>query len=116
MSLKDPSDDYDELVPEGNNILAKVFNKNKILLFVLLLGIALGLIIQYSLIDPMIAQSLGTTNKDCTYAKDLLNQENDCLYTLISDPKLASEKCGSKAFEEKFTTIIPKDFNEEPAN
>ncbi|MFA6064886.1 MAG: hypothetical protein WCW44_03690 [archaeon] len=115
MSLKDPSDDYDELIPEGNNPLAKIFNKNKLILFALVVGIALGLIIQYSVIDPMIAQSMGTTNKDCTYAKDLLNQENDCLYTLIQDPKLASEKCATQAYIEK-NTIIAKDFNEEPAN
>jgi len=112
MSLKDPNDEYDELIPEGNNFFKKILNKNKLLLMVLLGGIILGLIIQFSVIDPIIAQSLGTTNKDCTYTKDLLNQENDCLYSLLPDPRLASEKCASRAFQEN-VTIIPKDFNEE---
>jgi|GEM_PF-1146073 len=115
MSLKDPNDEYDELIPEGKNPLTKFLNKNKFLLIVLLVGIIIGVIIQYSLIDPIIAQNIGNTSKDCTYVKDLLNQENDCLYTLIPDPKLASEQCAAKAFEEK-TLISIKDFNEEPTN
>jgi hypothetical protein len=57
---------------------------------------------------------MGNTTKDCTYAKDLLNQENDCLYTIISDENVrnASQICGAKALQEQ--TITPsKDFNEE---
>ncbi len=115
MSLKDPSDDYDELIPEGNNPAVKFLNKNKLVMIALLAGIIIGLIIQYSVIDPMISQTLGTTNKDCIYAKDLLNQENDCLYTLVQDPKLASEKCATQAYIEKKAVVV-KDFNEEPAN
>ena len=115
MSLKDPNDEYDEILPEGNNFFSKFLKKNKLIILFLLVGILLGVLIQYSVVDPIIAQNTGNTSKDCTYVKDLLNQENDCLYTLLPDPKLASEKCATQAFVEKNNTPA-KDFNEEATN
>jgi len=111
MSLKDPTDEYDELVPEKNNFLGKSVKKYKNYFVLLAIGIALGALIQLFFINPIIGDIQGNTCKDCTYSKELLNQENDCLYSLLPD-KNASQECAAQKFIEKQKTIT-KDFNEE---
>ena len=112
MSLRDPNDDYDELVPEGKNILGKAFGKSKMLILILIVGVVLGALLQYYYIDPAIGAMQTDTCRSCFTSKSLLTQENECLYTLISEPKSVSEKCAANAFNEQQTA---KDYNEEPA-
>ena len=114
MSLKDPNDEYDELVPEGSNFFSKLLNKNKKFLIILVVGILIGIFMQYLFINPLINQAQANTCKECTYSKELLNQENDCLYTLLPDAKNASALCGAQNYIQKQLTI-KKDFNEETA-
>jgi len=112
MSLKDPDDDLDELVPQKNNFLSKTFNKYKIYLLLLVIGLVLGAIIQFTYINPILNQSTEGACLDCINTKQLLNNENDCLYTLLPDPKTASEKCAARNYVDKQQTT-PKDYNEE---
>jgi hypothetical protein len=94
MSLKDPNDDYDEILPSGNNFVGKMAGKAKGKAIILIIGIIIGLIIHYYLINPFIIADSQQISKDCLNSKLLLNKENECLYTLVSEPKLAGEKCG----------------------
>jgi len=111
MSLKDPDDEYEELVPERNNFLGKSVKKYKTYFILLIVGILLGILIQLFWINPLINNIQGNTCQDCTYSKELLNQENECLYSLLPD-KNASQECAAQKFIEKQNTIA-KDYNEE---
>jgi hypothetical protein len=103
MSLKDPDDEYEDLVPTKKDFLGKNFKKNKTHLTILLIGIILGLLIQLFFINPLINDLQTNSCKECIYSKELLNQENECLYTLITD-KNASEQCAAQNFNEKNNT------------
>jgi len=96
MSLKDPDDEYDELVPNKKRLF-KLPNWKKTALL-LGAGILLGIIIQLILINPIIysPQSSGCT--ECLFTKEMLNTENDCLYSLLENPKSASEQCATKKY------------------
>jgi hypothetical protein len=111
MSLKDPDDDYDELVNE-KSILPKGFlKKSKMLIFVLIIGLILGAFIQYYALNPVIADM---NSNDCVTIKNtnaMLNTENDCLYYALGDnAKTASEKCATRNLIEKQNE---KEFTEE---
>ncbi len=95
MSLKDPDDDYDELVPQGNDFFGKLIGKAKPKVIFLIIGLILGLLIHYYLINPFIIADAQEVSKNCLNSKLILNKENECLYTLVSEPKLAGEKCGT---------------------
>jgi hypothetical protein len=115
MSLKSPDDEYDELVPEGNNFFGKITKKYKLHFILLLIGILLGAFLQFYYINPFISGSMSNSPNDCTNARILLNKENECLYKLLPDARGASEECASEVFIERQKSI-PKDFNEEFAN
>ena len=116
MSLKDPDDDYDELVPHGNDFLGKLAGKAKPKLIFLIIGIVLGLFIHYYLINPFIIADSQQISKDCLNSKLILNKENECLYTLVPEPKSAGEKCASNNFYDlNFDKqIAPSSSNETP--
>ena len=111
MSLKDPNDDYDELVDEKGILPKGLFKKSRMYLFILLVGIVIGAFIQYYTINPVVAD---LSSSDCTSIKNtnhLLNTENDCLYYVLGPlAKTASEQCATRNLIEKEST---KDFNEE---
>ena len=113
MSLKDPNDDYDELVNEKSIIPKGLFKKSKMLLIMLILGIIIGLFLQYYILNPIISD---INNASCSSIKNtnqLLNAENDCLYYVLgSESKTASEKCATRNLIEKQNE---KDFVEETA-
>ena len=112
MSLKDPDDEYDELVPSSKNPFTKIFNSSKKTLSTLLIGVVIGIILTILFLNPIINQTQANVCKDCFYSKELLNKENDCLYSLVPNPNIVSEACGAqKAIDEQ--KVIPKDFNEE---
>jgi hypothetical protein len=93
MSLADPNDDYSELVPEGADKVKNAFNKTKLYLIVLLVGILIGAYLQYSFINPLMGASQDSPCQDCIQIRTLLNKENTCLYSLLPDAKAASKQC-----------------------
>lgn len=113
MSLKDPNDDYDELVDEKSILPKGLLKKSRMYLFILLIGVIIGLFLQYYLINPVVAD---LSSSDCASIKttnQMLNQENDCLYYILgTEAKTASEKCASRNYIEKQTE---KGFTEEEA-
>jgi hypothetical protein len=110
MSLKDPDDDYDDLVSDRK----KLFKIPKVEKYavVLVIGVIIGILLQLYAINPLLADFNGSTCKDCFFVKEMLNTENDCLYSLLDNPKEASERCA-----ERNMPIITeqKDYNEETA-
>ncbi|MFA6268220.1 MAG: hypothetical protein WCW13_00755 [archaeon] len=114
MSLKSPDDEYDELVPEGNNFLDKLVKKYKFHFVLLIVGILLGIFIQFYFIAPFLVGIQTASSSDCITIKAGLLKENDCLRTLLPNVK-ASEECAARAFIEKQNST-PKDYNEEPTN
>lgn len=114
MSLKEPNDEYDELVPEGNNFFSKKINKYKLHLILLIIGIILGTMLQFFYINPLVSQFQTGTAQDCLNSKQLLNKQIECLSILVPDPRIASEQCAIQAFIDQ-SKIIPKDYNEESA-
>jgi hypothetical protein len=96
MSLKDPDDEYNELFPENAGKIGKIFNKNKKLLIILLIGIILGCALQYFVVNDFVASSIKNTCRTCFNSNEILNKENDCLYSLIPGEKNASQQCGEK--------------------
>jgi hypothetical protein len=113
MSLKNPDDEYDELVPEGNNFLDKLVKKYKIHLILFIVGIVLGMFVQFYYIAPLLNGFQTAPSADCATSKLALIQENDCLLSLLPD-KNASKECAARSFVEKQNST-PKDFNEESA-
>ncbi len=113
MSLKDPDDDYDELVNEKSILPKGLFKKSKMLIFMILIGIIIGAFLQYYVLNPIISD---LSSSDCISIKNtnqLLNTENDCLYyALGAESKNASQKCATRNLIEKQNA---KDFNEETA-
>ena len=93
MSLKDPDEDYEELVPEKKGFLGKALRKSKKYLIVLIIGIILGALLQVWLINPIMNSVQVDACKDCFNMKTLLNTEHECLYKLVPDPNKASEQC-----------------------
>ena len=113
MSLKDPDEEYEELVNEKSIIPKGLFKKSKMLIFMLLIGLIIGAFLQYYILNPILSD---ISSNDCASIKStnqLLNAENDCLYyTLGAESKTASEKCATRTLIEKQNA---KDFNEETA-
>lgn len=111
MSLKDPDEDYEELVNEKSILPKGLLKKSKMLIFILLIGIIIGAFLQYYVLNPIISD---LSSSDCASIKStnqLLNAENDCLYyNLGAEAKNASENCAIRNLIEKQNT---KDFNEE---
>ncbi|HPM85576.1 MAG: hypothetical protein PHY04_02300 [Candidatus ainarchaeum sp.] len=97
MSLKDPDDEYDEIIKEKHIIPKNIIKKNKLILFTLIIGLIIGSFLQYSLINPLM---IDMSSNDCTTIKNtnkMLNEENDCLYYILdSQAKTASEKCATR--------------------
>jgi hypothetical protein len=114
MSLRDPDDEYDELVPSSKNPLKKLFNGSKKVFALVLIGLIIGVALTILVINPLLNQAQADVCKDCFYAKELLNKENDCLYSLVPNPKTVSEECGAQKVTQTNTMPpIQKDFNEE---
>lgn len=113
MSLKNPDDDYDELINEKSIFPKGLMKKSQMYLFILLIGLILGALIQYYAINPIVAD---LSSSDCATIKNtnqLLNAENDCLYYALGDEaKTVSEKCATRSLIEKQNA---KDFTEESA-
>ncbi len=96
MSLKDPDEDYEDLVPEKKRKGKSHGKMSKIKLFfiILVIGFILGVIVGHYYLEPIInsVEPL-TNNNDCLTANQLLSQENSCLYEQIAQPQQAAEKC-----------------------
>jgi len=131
MSLANPDDDYDELVPAGAGKLKKLIKKARFYVIILIIGIIVGAYLQYAYLNPLFSQIQLSSCSDCTKSKELLNKENFCLYSLLQDPQNASSQCeamrqplqGPQAnapsnpdgnLPQLDTNTPLKDFNEEP--
>ena len=112
MSLKEPDDEFDELVPNKNTFFSKTFGKYKLFAVVFAIGLLLGLLLQMFYISPLLGELKSGSCTDCINAKLLLNSENECLYQLLPDAREASEKCAAQNFIEN-QAVIQKDYNEE---
>ena len=113
MSLKDPDEDYEELVNEKSILPKGMFKKSKMLIFILLVGIIIGIFLQYYVFNPIITEMSTASCASIKNTNQLLNAENDCLYyALGTESKNASEKCATRNLIEKQNT---KEFNEETA-
>jgi len=114
MSLSDPDEDYTELAGGKKGRVSQAASGMKKYAIVLVIGIIIGLFLQFYFISPIIASAEASTCKDCSLSKLLLNKENECLYKLLPDAKTASEQCGTIAYNEQQAST-QKDFNEEAA-
>lgn len=102
MSLKEPDDEYDELITEKTFLPKNFLKKQKKLIPALIIGIILGVILYHYIISPI---TTSFSSNDCISIKNtnqLLNIENDCLYSLLGEnARTASEKCGTKNIFQK---------------
>ena len=94
MSLNDldkEDDEYDEILSKkkkGKGRAGKAIGKTKKILIILIIGMIIGMFLGHYYIEPLIAEAEGSTCKDCVASKELLTQENDCLYSIIGDATL----------------------------
>lgn len=106
MSLKDPDDEYDEIIKEKSIFPKNLFKKNKLIIAALLIGLILGIFLQYYFINSLITE---LNTNDCITIKNtnqILNEENDCLYYTLGDQaKTASEKCAIRNWESKQSSL-----------
>jgi len=94
MSLKDPEDEYDDLVPDKKKgKVGKAASKAKTFAIILIIGIVLGAIASHMYIEPLLNDMASSSCKSCLESKDLLSKENDCLYQQVPDAKAAAENC-----------------------
>jgi hypothetical protein len=93
MSLRDPDEEYSELVPEGAGKVKKFLKKARFYVVILIIGIIIGAYLQYAYFNPLVYQLSTSPCSDCMATKDLLNKENTCLYDLLPNPALASSEC-----------------------
>jgi hypothetical protein len=99
MSLKDPDEDINDLVPEKRKgKLGGAAAKSKMLLFALIVGLILGGFAMHYFVEPMLKEAASSTCKDCLATKELLGKENDCLYSLVPDAKAAIASCTNQAY------------------
>jgi flagellar motor component MotA len=111
MSLKDPDEEYEELVNEKSIIPKGLFKKSKMLIFLLLIGIVIGIFLQYYMLNPIVTDLSTASCASIKSTNQLLNAENDCLYyALGTESKNASEKCATRNLIERQNI---QDFNEE---
>ena len=112
MSLKDPDEDINDLVPEKRKgKLGGAAAKSKMLLFALIVGLILGGFAMHYFVEPMLKEAASSTCKDCLATKELLGKENDCLYNLVPDAKAAIASCTNQAYEPGANAPIVPDTN-----
>lgn len=95
MSLADPNDDYNELIPAGSGRVRKLLNKAKFYAVILVIGIIIGAYLQYAYFNPIVYNVSTSPCNDCIRTKELLDKENSCLYSLLGDPHSASLQCAN---------------------
>ena len=94
MSLNDldkEDDKYDEILSKkkkGKGRVGRVIGKTKKILLILIIGIIIGVVLGHYYIEPLLAEAGGSTCKACVASKEILTQENDCLYSIIGDVTL----------------------------
>lgn len=94
MSLKDPDDEYDDLVPEKRKgKVGKAASATKKILIILITGMIIGAVLSHFYIEPFINDAQTSVCKDCLAAKELLGKENECLYQFIPDAQGALTAC-----------------------
>ncbi len=95
MSLKNPDEDYDELITPKKGLFSKFknpFKKTKFFLIVLIIGIVIGIFLGQYYISPLLTQESNVC-KNCVETNQLLSKENECLYTLLPNSQVEINKC-----------------------
>ncbi|HNV00922.1 MAG TPA: hypothetical protein PKK60_00640 [archaeon] len=88
MSLRNPDEEYDDLIQDKPKLFN--FNTKKIqpLLIILIIGIVIGIFITNQYIDPLLNNSKDTSNcSKYIQTNEILNKENTCLYELLNNSK-----------------------------
>jgi cytochrome c biogenesis protein ResB len=95
MSLKNPDDEYDELITPKKGVFQKFknpFKKMKFLLVLLIVGIIIGILLGHYYIEPLLTNESNVC-KNCVETNQLLSKENECLYTLIPNSQFEIATC-----------------------
>ncbi len=88
MSLKDPAEEYDDLLPEKPSIFNFSTKKIKIPILILIIGIIIGMFFTHYYIEPFFQEtSINSNCSSCIQTKEALNKENECLYELLNNAK-----------------------------
>lgn len=130
MSLRSPDDEYSELVPQGGGRINRFMHKARPFLIVFIIGVFAGVVLLHYVNTNFFPENKACSS--CEESRTLLNQENNCLYSLVPNPQAASQECarirtqqtqGNVTIVPKANTDInalpatpPKDFNEEPSD
>ena len=95
MSLADPDEEYEDLVPKrrGKGRLSGARSKAKLFLVILVIGIIIGIAFGHYYVEPLIGSITENTCSSCLETRDLLAQENDCLYQVVPDAQSALQNC-----------------------
>ena len=102
-------DPEDEIAGLHQNRRKRFLPKLNYHFLILIVGLFLGMLIQFYFITPLFQYFEPKDSFDCVESKALLNAENQCLYSLVPNAKTASGECSQrKIFNQK-----NKDYNEE---
>lgn len=88
MSLKNPDDEYDDLLPDKPKLFNFNTKKMQPYIIVLIIGIIIGIFLTNQYIDPFLKNN--EDNSNCTkyvQTNEILNKENTCLYELLDSSK-----------------------------
>ncbi len=97
MSLNDldrEDDELDAISPKSKKRkIGKSLGKARIWLILIVVGIVLGILVGHYFVEPLLQTEDTGICKSCIATKDLLSQENDCLYSLVDNPQEAINQC-----------------------
>ena len=95
MSLINPDNEYDEIIPKkkSSGKIKRLFSKTKFVIIILIIGIIIGILFGHYYIEPFLNESGDNQLKLCIASKEILTIENDCLYKLIENPQELIKQC-----------------------
>jgi hypothetical protein len=95
MSLADPDEEYEDLVPQkrSSGRLKGVAGKAKLFLILVVIGIIIGIAVGHYFVEPMLDNANAQTYSNCLETKEILSQENSCLYQLVPNAQEALTNC-----------------------
>jgi len=95
MSLADPDEEYEDLVPQkrSSGRLKGVASKAKLFLIIIIIGVLIGVVVGHYFVEPILGDVNSKSYSTCLETKEILTQENNCLYQLVPDAQNALENC-----------------------
>lgn len=88
MSLKNPEEDYDDLLPNKPKLFN--FNTKKLqpFIIILIIGIIIGAFFTHYYLQPFFEKTQNNSNcSSYIQTNEALNKENFCLYQLLENSK-----------------------------